>query len=255
MTTAILVTAVTSLLAIEAMNGQFGLARPLVASTIIGLVLGDVTTGVIIGSTLQLIFMGISGVGAAVPPNQLFGAVIATTFAIEGGVSIELALGFAMPISIAGQAIEILKRTLTTALMHAADRAAASASYFKMEMAHYSGAILTIIATAVVIFPSVYFGVESVETLIAIIPTQVLRGLEVAGGILPVVGFGMLFAMLDIKKLVPFFYIGFALATFGGFSIIGVTMVSICIALLFDGFKKNSSSNHNDYDELDADMK
>ena len=61
----------------------------------------------------------------------------------------------------------------------------------------------------------------------------------------------MLLTMLDVKKLKPFYFIGFALATFGGFSLIGVTMLSCCIALLFDYFSKNQKPSDDTVDELD----
>lgn len=249
---AILLTIVAWLLAVEYMNGHFGFSRPLVAATIVGLLLGDIKTGIIIGSSLQLIFMGISGIGAAVPPDAVIGSVIATAFAILTNQSVEVSLSLAVPVAVASQALDIFARTATTGLIHIADRAVERENYNMLELAHYLGALVIFVRVAVIVFPAIYLGVGAVENLISVIPTSVLRGLEVAGGILPAVGFGMLLTMLDIKKLKPFYFIGFALATFGGFSLIGVTMLSSCIALLFDHFSKNKVSQDvsNDLDEL-----
>ncbi len=252
MITALLVSLVACVLAVEGMNGQFGFSRPLIAATIIGLVLGDVTTGVTVGVTLQLIFMGISGVGAAVPPNQLIGTIIATTFAIVSGEGPEIALTLAIPVAVAAQAIDIFGRTINTFFIHAADKAAAEGNYKKLELCHFGGLLVMICKTFIIVFPAVYFGIDAVQGLIAMIPAQVLRGLEVSGGILPAVGFGMLLTMLDIKHLIPFFFIGFALATFGGFSIVGVTMVAVSIALIYDHFQKNSGNDMESKDDLDA---
>lgn len=69
LTQALLLSILASLLSIEWMNGHFGLSRPLLTGMLTGLVLGDMTQGIMIGATLQLIFMGINGVGAAVPPD------------------------------------------------------------------------------------------------------------------------------------------------------------------------------------------
>ena len=77
---------------------------------------------------------------------------------------------------------------------------------------------------------------------------------------MPILGFGMLLKMLDIKKLMPFFFIGFALSTFAGFSMIGATMVALCIAVLYDNFSKKqvkataSSEEAAKADDLDAIM-
>lgn len=39
--------------------------RPLIACTLVGLVLGDITTGIILGDTLELMALGWMNVGAA----------------------------------------------------------------------------------------------------------------------------------------------------------------------------------------------
>ena len=121
---AILLTIVAWLLALEYMNGHFGFSRPLVAATIVGALLGDVKTGIIIGSSLQLIFMGMTGIGAAVPPDAVIGSVIATAFSILANQSVEVSLSLAVPVAVASQALDIFARTATTGLMHVADKAA-----------------------------------------------------------------------------------------------------------------------------------
>ncbi len=238
---AIIVTIIGCVLSIESILATFQISRPLVAGTLVGIALGDVQTGVLLGAEMQLIFMGLSAVGASVPPDYVIGTVVATAFAILTGQGSEIALSMAVPVAIAGQSMNILGRTINTFVIHYADKCADKQNYNGIVFAHFIGGLVVFLRTAVVIFPAIYFGVDAVNHLIAIIPQQVLTGLEVAGGLLPVVGFGMLFKMLDIKHLVPFFFIGFALSTFGHFSMIGVTMIAVCIALLYDHFRKGNS--------------
>ena len=66
---------------------------------------------------------------------------------------------------------------------------------------------------ACIFFPAVYFGSDAVEAMMSVIPDWALHGLEVAGGMLPIVGFGMLLKYLNIRHLTPFYLIGFALAS------------------------------------------
>ena len=47
--------------------------RPIVLGAIVGIFLGDIPTGVIVGFQLELAFMGVWQVGAAVPPNVIVG--------------------------------------------------------------------------------------------------------------------------------------------------------------------------------------
>lgn len=255
LTQAILLSILASILSIEWMNGHFGLSRPLITGMLTGLVLGDMTQGIIIGATLQLIFMGINGVGAAVPPDQTIGTLIATAFAILTGQGAEIALTLAIPVAVAAQALDIFGRTFTTVFIHMADKFAQKGEYRKLEMAHYAGLLVHFVRVSIIVFPAIYFGVDAVQEFIGMIPESVLRGLEVSGGMLPAVGFGMLLTMLNIPYLFPFYFIGFALATFGGFSTIGVTILAVSIALILDYYKRNqniSESNSSNVDDLDA---
>ena len=43
--------------------------RPLIVGTAIGIVLGDVKTGVEVGASLELVFMGVMAIGGTVPPH------------------------------------------------------------------------------------------------------------------------------------------------------------------------------------------
>lgn len=255
LTQAILLSILASILSIEWMNGHFGLSRPLITGMLTGLVLGDMTQGIMIGATLQLIFMGINGVGAAVPPDQTIGTLIATAFAILTGQGAEIALTLAIPVAVAAQALDIFGRTFTTVFIHMADKFAQKGEYRKLEMAHYAGLLVHFVRVSIIVFPAIYFGVDAVQEFIGMIPESVLRGLEVSGGMLPAVGFGMLLTMLNIPYLFPFYFIGFALATFGGFSTIGVTILAVSIALILDYYKRNqntSGSNSSNVDDLDA---
>ena len=84
----------------EDLLGTTLLSRPLVLGPLVGLVLGDLQQGVIIGASLELIFMGNIKVGAAIPPDVVTGGVLGTAFAIMSGKGTGIALALAIPISI-----------------------------------------------------------------------------------------------------------------------------------------------------------
>src|SRR3569833_3870794 len=98
-----------------ALNAMFGhsedflgttlLSRPLVLGPLVGLVLGDLNQGIIIGATLELIFMGYIKVGAAIPPDIITGGVLGTAFAILSHKGPAIALALAVPISILSEMV------------------------------------------------------------------------------------------------------------------------------------------------------
>ena len=52
---------------------------------LLGLVLGDVQTGLMIGATLQLMTLGVATYGGATVPDFLSGAIMGTAYAIISG--------------------------------------------------------------------------------------------------------------------------------------------------------------------------
>lgn len=74
-------------------------SRPIVTGVFIGLVMGDLETGIIVGATLEMVFIGSVTIGAAVPPDVITGGILGTAFAISTGQGAEIALTLAFPIA------------------------------------------------------------------------------------------------------------------------------------------------------------
>ena len=85
MVTAILLGLVAMLANAEYLFGTSLLSRPIVTGVLTGLVLGDLKTGIILGATMELAFIGAFSVGAAIPPEIISGAILGTAFAISSG--------------------------------------------------------------------------------------------------------------------------------------------------------------------------
>jgi PTS system mannose-specific IIC component len=64
--------------------GQIMISQPIVAAPLIGLTLGDATTGLIVGAALELIWLLDMPVGSFVPADSTVAAVFATASAILG---------------------------------------------------------------------------------------------------------------------------------------------------------------------------
>ena len=84
------------------MAGMMGVAAVLLSLihiSLVGLVLGDLQSGLAIGASLERLFMGSSSSGAYLPPDETIGGVLACAFAIQLGQSTEAAIALAMPIA------------------------------------------------------------------------------------------------------------------------------------------------------------
>ncbi len=78
----VLVFIVACIAGMESVLDEFQFHRPLIACTLIGAVLGDMKTGIIIGGTLEMIALGWMNIGAAVAPDAALASIISTVLVI-----------------------------------------------------------------------------------------------------------------------------------------------------------------------------
>ena len=76
------------------------LNRPIVIGPLVGLFLGDLHTGVIIGASLEAVFMGVVNIGGASAAEPGIATAVGTAFAIMLGKGSEVALTLALPIDL-----------------------------------------------------------------------------------------------------------------------------------------------------------
>jgi len=205
--------------------------RPLISCTLVGLVLGDITTGIILGGTLEMLALGWMNVGAAMAPDAALASVISAILVIVGHQSIGAGIAVAIPLAAAGQVLTIFVRTITVFFQHLADKYAAEGSTRGIEMCHFLGLLLQGIRVAVpAALVGMVAGTDTVNALLASIPEVITRGLQVSGGFIVVVGYAMVINMMNAKSLMPFFFLGFLLAVFTNINLIGFGAVGLICA-------------------------
>ena len=189
--------------------------RPLVACTLTGLVMGDLTTGIVVGGSLELVALGWMNVGAAMAPDAALASTVSTVIAIAGGQETGEAIGLAVPLAVAGQALTIFVRTINIFFAHQADRFAEKANYNGIITMHFIALALQGLRVAV---PTAAVAVlasgDAVQNALEAIPKVVSEGLGIAGGFIVVVGYAMVINMMKARSLMPFFFLGFVFATF-----------------------------------------
>ncbi|ACQ66931.1 mannose/fructose/sorbose family PTS transporter subunit IIC [Candidatus Hamiltonella defensa] len=213
---------------------EFQFHRPLVACTLIGLVLGDLKTGIIIGGTLEMIALGWMNIGAAMAPDTALASIISSILVIAGGQSIGAGIALAIPLAAAGQVLTIIVRSITVAFQHAADRAAEQGNLRGISFLHISALFLQAMRVAVpVLVVALSVGTSEVRALLSSIPEVVTGGLNIAGGIIVVVGYAMVINMMGARYLMPFFYLGFVTAAFIQFNLVALGVIGIVMAILY----------------------
>lgn len=247
-----------------------GLAQPVFAGLVAGLIMGDVTTGLIIGGSMQLTVLGVGTFGGSSKIDANSGTVLATAFSVGIGMDPEQAIA-AIAVPVAGLMIQmdILGRFANTFFAHRIDTKIEEMDYKGIERNYLMGALSWSLSRALPVFLALSFGGSFVNTIVDVLNNQLQwlgTGLSVAGAVLPAVGFAILLRYLPVKKHMPYLILGFVITallttvfgniqtlggsvagvvdgfanTFTGMPMLGIALIGF--ALAFREYKRNSEA-------------
>lgn len=229
---AILIGLLAGLAGVDLFDGLTHFHRPVVIGPLVGLILGDVQTGLLVGGSLELVWMGMVPLAGAQPPNVVIGGVIGTAFAILTGADPKVAIGIAVPFSIAVQGCITLLFTVFSPMMHKCDQMVKALNWRGVERVNYLGIAILFCFYFIVAFLPVYFGADAASVMVQKAPQWLLDGLAVAGGMMPAIGFSMLMKIMMKKTYIAYFILGFVSVTFLNMPIIAVALGAFAIALI-----------------------
>ena len=181
------------------------------ACTVTGLILGDMTTGIIIGGTLEMMALGWMNIGAAIAPDAALASVISTILVIASHQDVATGIAIAMPLAAAGQVLAIICKTVSVVFQHKADDYAEEGNLFGIDLCNYGALILQGLRVGIpALLVAMTVGTGAVENMLSAIPPVISGGLQVAGGFIVVVGYAMVINMMGAQYLMPFFFLGFS---------------------------------------------
>ncbi|MDG2915232.1 PTS mannose/fructose/sorbose transporter subunit IIC [Bisgaard Taxon 10/6] len=213
---------------------EFQTHRPLIACTLIGLVLGDMKTGIIVGGSLELLALGWMNIGAALAPDAALASVISTILVIVGGQDISTGIAVAIPLAAAGQVLTYVVRAITVGFQHAADKSVEDGNLARLDWIHFGALMLQAMRIAIpALIVALTAGTDVVQTMLNAIPPVVTTGLKIAGGFIAVVGYAMVINMMRAGHLMPFFYAGFVIAAFTDFNLVALGVLGTIMAVVY----------------------
>src|SRR6185312_15434285 len=97
---------------------------------------------------------------------------------------------------------------------------------------HVVSGLLKPLLMAIVGFLALQLGAGAMKAFLDRIPDWVNTGLQVAGNLLPALGFALLMNLLFQKRVAPYFFLGFILAAFLKLPVIAIGGLGVIIAVL-----------------------
>lgn len=208
------------------------LNRPIVIGPLVGLFLGDLHTGVLIGASLEAVFMGVVNIGGASAAEPGIATAVGTAFAIMLGKGSEVALTLALPIGILGLQIKtVIYIFIVGMFAKTFDRLAAEGKEHQIVLLHYGLWVVQWVLYSMFAFLAIMFGSNAVSKLLNAIPDVVMNGLTVCGGLLPAVGMAMLMKMLWDKKICVAYFFGFVMSAYLNLPLIALAVLGVVIAV------------------------
>lgn len=219
----------------------FFIFRPIIVAPVVGLILGDLQLGIICGGFTELVFASLTPAGGVQPPNPPIAAIMTVVLAKTTGADATSAVALSLPFSVLMQyiilgfysALSVFVNKFTTYSEKADVK-----SYARLNVI-----IMTVVSLTygVVAFLASYGAQAQISSLVASMPEWLIHGFEVAGGILPAIGFAILLKNLFDIKFLPYFIIGFLIVSFIDVpNLLPVALVGLAFALL-SYFKSDKS--------------
>ncbi|WP_024615479.1 PTS mannose/fructose/sorbose/N-acetylgalactosamine transporter subunit IIC [Clostridium sp. Ade.TY] len=227
--------------------------RCIILSFGVGIILGDIPTGLAMGAVGELAFMGFGvGAGGTVPPNPMGPGIVGTIMAITmkgAGMDTATALALSFPFAVAFQFLITATYTFATGLTSYAKKGLDKKKFGQFRVAANATVVVFAVVGFIIGFAGAY-SAEGLKMVIELIPAWLITGLSVAGKMLPAVGFAMILTVMAKKELIPFVLLGYIAVAYLQLPVMGVAFVGTMFALMeFYRTKGNGNSNDGNDDE------
>lgn len=204
--------------------------RPIVAGFVTGLFLGDVTTGIILGATLEAVFMGAVNIGGNISAEPCAATVFAVYLATSSSMDADTALALAVPVAMLSAFLfTLMNNVLCNFQAPWVDRLCEANNTKGLFRLFWGTWFFRFFIPVMVLFIGILAGSAAIESFVNNIPQVIITGLNTAGGLLPAVGISILMKMIWQKELAGYFFLGFVLYKYLGLPHVAIVVIAVAI--------------------------
>ncbi len=214
-------------------QGPQMLRRPLLTGPLVGVILGDLPTALVISGTLELMWMGLGNMAGYQTPDMIVGTIVGTSVAITTGQGIAAGITLATTVAVLAQQLFQIVMLVKQLYVDWAARIAKTGDFDKILIISYVSVLLQFMVRAIPTFLIIYFGTGIVDTILSKIPSEILAGISKASGILPAVGLSILMTIIMKKGMFAFMLFGFVLNAYLNLDILAITLISMAFATVY----------------------
>lgn len=226
----VLITIIAFIKAVDMYGTQILTFNSIIYGALVGLILGDVRTGLVVGGTIQLMSLGVAGLGGASVPDYPTATIIATAIAITTGKGMQAGLAIGLPVGMLGVQLDVMAKIANGFIARKSQAYANRKEFKKMNGILLICPVLIGLTAALPVFVSITLGKSAVEAILSIMPAWFTGGLAIAGKALPVVGVAVLLHFMPVKKYMEYLLIGFVAAAYLKVPMLGVAIIGGALA-------------------------
>ena len=226
--------------------GNYTLGRPLIGGLVCGLILGDVTTGILVGCAMQVVYIALVTPGGTVSADvravSYIGIPLAMvalkSYGLDAGSSegAALATSFGTMVGTLGTVLFYGTATINLVWQHIGWKAVENRDYKKLYLVDMGLPWISHLACSFI--PTMIMcklGANVVEVIKAALPMDglAMKTLFTVGSLLPCVGIAILLKQIvrNVSDFVPFLF-GFVLAAAMGINLVSATVVAGMFAII-----------------------
>jgi mannose/fructose/N-acetylgalactosamine-specific phosphotransferase system component IIC len=219
-------------------GGFFGLYRPLVAGLIVGIIFGDPVKGAQIGAAINLLYIGFISAGGSIPADPSVAGWVGTALALAGGLDAQSAIALGLAVGLLGTIIFFTRMSVDAVFAHWADARAEEGDIGGVARMNWLPPqvflfIITFFPATLAVYAGAPVVSGAIDSLQANAP-WVLKGFQVAGGLLPAIGIAMNMRFIFRGTVIPYFFIGYliSVASAGAVNIVAIAIIGAALAVL-----------------------
>lgn len=217
---------------------------PVTVGFIAGLIMGDLSSALVIAGTFQLMSLGVAALGGSSVPDYALATVVAIYLKAKTGADIGTAVSVGLPVGILGINLDIFTRTINSFISEKSKQYLFEKKFKKMQAINFISIFLVTMQAFIPMIILVVLGPSAVNKAVEITPKWVTNGLNIAGGMLPVVGVAMLMRQMPTKKYLWALLLGFVFSAYLKLPILAISIMGLAFALFtFNDLNKNHKTS------------
>lgn len=202
---------------------------PVTVGLFAGLIMGDLQSALMIAGTFQLMSLGVAALGGSSVPDYALATVVSIYLKARTGADMGTAIAIGLPVGIIAINLDVLTRTLNSFVSEKAKKYLEEKKFKKMQTVNFISVFFVAMQAFIPMIILVLFGPTAVKDVINYVPEWFTKGLNIAGGMLPVVGVVMLIRYMPTARYIWALLIGFLVAAYMNLPILAISILGFAL--------------------------